>query len=64
MQKDYNEDGITNEIIKCCSAIVETNIAIVLSECFKRHIRGVSKLQKFFLYTKRGIKQIHQTTDQ
>ena len=64
-KNSYGEDGITNEIIKCCSPIVENNIAIAFNKCIhEKQIRGVSKLQKSFLYTKKAIKQIHRITDQ
>ena len=65
VKKSYGEDGITNEIVKCCSPIVENFIAIAFNKCIQeKNIRSVSKLQKLFLYTKKAIKQIHPITDQ
>ena len=34
-KKSYGEDGITNEIIKCCSSIVENFIAIAFNKCIQ-----------------------------
>ena len=34
-KKSYGEDGITNEIIKCCSPIVENFIAIAFNKCIQ-----------------------------
>ena len=34
-KKSYGEDGITNEIIKCCSPNVENFIAIAFNKCIQ-----------------------------
>ena len=52
-KKSYGEDGITNEIIKCCSPIVENFIAIAFNECIQEKTSEVFQNCKSYSSTQK-----------
>ena len=50
-KKSYGSDGIRNEMLICCSPIIEPYIELAINKCFrKKYFQKASKLQKSYHY--------------